>query len=175
MKFISTWERDWGSWRTRLVWVSTPEYGASGGLERESAIDSLKNPLKFGMKELRYLEKNVSTLDKREKKLFQDMAGYFFSLAQNEGTKSLPPYMLVQIERSSLKSLLPKKLQEQIENTLDKQIQELAEFSAKDLNDANATSVARAAILYRRLRGKAWKDSKIKTIFEEVQQPGCAL
>ena len=170
MKFISTWERDWGSWRTRLVWVSTPEYGASGGLERESAIDSLKNPLKFGMKELRYLEKNVSTLDKREKKLFQDMAGYFFSLAQNEGTKSLPPYMLVQIERSSLKSLLPKKLQEQIENTLDKQIQELAEFSAKDLNDANATSVARAAILYRRLRGKAWKDSKIKTIFEEVQK-----
>lgn len=164
-----------------MAWINAPEAGSAEARERNDVMDCLKNPLKFGTKELRYLEKNRGTLDAKEKRLFRDVAGYFFSLAQNSSSRALPPFMLAQIEKSSLMSLLPDKLKAQIENALNKQMQELADFAVKASEATeegessvsekiNATEVARATILYRRLRGRVRGDSEWKPIFDNVQK-----
>ena len=111
-------------WKKRFVWrddISRPE-------SQESLDDlELKNPLKFGAKDLRLMEANRKDLTPEQKNDFRDIAGYFISLKHKLGSKNLPPHMLVQMEQSPLFSLLSKKMQEQIHMVLDNQINELAD------------------------------------------------
>jgi hypothetical protein len=76
--------------------------------------------------------------------------------------------MLVQIERSSLFALLSKKMQEQIKNVLDSQLEELINFSNKSIE--SPATVTRGTILYRRLRSRAHDDDRLKPVFDKIQK-----
>jgi len=170
MKLILHWQRKDSQWQDRMVWLSTSEGAGRSNIEQNNELDTaLKNPLKFRMNHLRDLEGNSKSMTSEKKRDFRDMAGYFLSLKQKSGTANLPPQMLVQIERSPLFSLLSKKMQDQIKNALDSQLEELINFERKTIIDTPAKAM-RASILYRRLRSRAHDDKQLTPIFNSVQK-----
>lgn len=163
MKYILHWDRE-KNWKERCLLVDAPERS----VEQSNDLDAaLKNPLKFRMSHLREMEGNRKNLSPEQRGDFRDMAGYFLSLKQSNGSKKLPPQMLVQIEKSSLFSLLSQKMKEQIKNVLDRQMEELIDFSQKSIE--TPSTAIRATILYRRLRSRAHNDDRLKSIFDAVQ------
>ncbi len=169
MRDFLHWQRDNNGWQTRMVWLDGISCGGVNKSEKNEVADlELKNPLKFSTRELRAMEDDSKNLSPEQKKDFRDIAGYFLSIKQKSGTKNLPPHMLVQIEQSPLFSLLSKKMQEQIKNVLDSQIEELIGFSKKSLT--TPSMAIRASLLYRRLRSRVHDDPRLKIVFNDVQE-----
>ena len=170
MKLYLHWQRDNHGWQTRMVWLDGSEGAGRGSIEQNNELNTaLKNPLKFRMNHLKDLEGDSKNMSPEQKRDFRDMAGYFLSLKQKSGTENLPPQMLVQIEKSPLFSLLSKKMQDQIKNALDSQLEELIDFEKKTIIDTPAKAM-RASILYRRLRSRAHDDKRLKPVFNAVQK-----
>lgn len=164
MKYILHWNRE-KNWKERCLMADAPERS----VEQKNDLDAaLKNPLKFRLSHLREMEGDLKNISPEQKRDFRDMAGYFLSLKQRDGGKKLPPQMLVQIEKSPLFSFLSQKMQEQIKNVLDKQLEELVDFSEKSIQ--TPAKAIRATTLYRRLRSRVHNDPRLKSAFAGLQK-----
>lgn len=137
----------------------------------DELVDILENPIKFSFRDIRFLEKNISFVerDKVLKKKLQDLMVYYLSFSQSEILKKMPPRILYEMADSRrIRKFLPLRLLKSLDDVISRDIDKLKEFSKKEVEHWSTYETAQVCSLYRHLRKKSTLSDKLTPLFDSI-------